>query len=174
VDDLILLMLIEVDAPDDQLIPLSLIDSFDLVGQLIKLLLELLDAAIDIALLGLGNDPELVLLLDDFGEVPELGGAGHLDLEVGVPLLLHLVHDGGRFLHFGGLPAQLREQAVPDYRVLDVLLHCLVNALQLLGAVLEHPHVLLVDEALPDHQPPEFSHVLLLFLLFDGDVQLLV
>ena len=92
-DDLILLVLVKVDAAGYYLVPLFAIDGFDLGGYFLELVLELFHSSIDIAFFGLSDYSKDMLFFDYFWVIPKLWWPCHLNFMISVALLFHLVHD---------------------------------------------------------------------------------
>ncbi len=134
----------EVDNPPHQLIPLLLVVFPQVLPNLIDVFVQALDATIDIALLWVCNRPELMLLLNHLGKVPQLWGPSHVLALEGVVDSLHVLESFCCTFEFLVLPLLARQHALANDGVLDVLVHCWVYVFQLLHSDLNH----LVSEGL--------------------------
>lgn len=68
----------EVNHASHQFVPLLAIVLLEVVSDLHDVGINALDAAVDVAFLGVSNRTELMLLLDHFWEVPELRRSAHV------------------------------------------------------------------------------------------------
>lgn len=127
----------EVNHAAHQFVPLLPVVLLEVVSDLYNVGIDAFDAPIDVALLGVSDGAELVLLLDYLGEVPELGRSAHVLALERVVHGLHVLQGFGCALELFVLPFFAGQHAVPDDCVLDVLVDCLVDVLQLLHCHLD-------------------------------------
>jgi hypothetical protein len=128
----------KVDDSAHQLVPLLGVVLPQVVAHFVDVLVESLDAAVDVALLGVGDGAELVFFLDDFGEVPQFGGTAHVLPSEGVVDGLHVFQRLGRALQLLVLPLLTRKHALPNDCVLNILVHSWVDVFQLFHGSLDH------------------------------------
>lgn len=122
----------EVNDAAHQFVPLLPVVLLEVVSDFDDVGINAFDAAVDVALLGVSDGAELVLLLDYLGEVPELGRPAHVFALERIVHGLHVLQGLGCALKLLVLPLLPGQHAVSDDRVLDILVDCLVDVFQLL------------------------------------------
>lgn len=128
----------KVDHSAHQLVPLLLVVLPQVFTHFVDMLVQALDASVDVALFGVCDGAEFVFLLDHFGEVPQFGGTAHVLSFEGVVDGLHVLQRLGCTLKLFVLSLLPRKHTLADDRVLYVLMHCWVDVFQLFHSRLDN------------------------------------
>ena len=157
----------EINDSAHKFVPLLLVVLPQVFSDLIDVLIQFLDAAVDVALLGVSDGPKLVVLLDHFGEVPQFGWPSHVFSFEGVIDSLHVLQSLSCTFEFLVLPLLTRQHSLSDDGVLDVLVNCLVDVFEFFDCSLND----LIPEAvvavvLPNPVSSQFLHLQLVRSLF--------
>lgn len=142
-----------VDHSLDDFIPVGLVLGVEVFGQLDDVLVELLDAPVDVRLLGVGDRAEAVRVLHHLGVVPEFRRAFHVLHFVGVVCGLHIFQLlSSLFEHFV-LPVLSGEHPLPNNRILDILMDSLIDMPEHFRTGLEQLLMLIITVVIPEPVP---------------------